>query len=110
MSAYGQLKDPNEDMAETISYFIIEPDKLRDRSVAKYEFVRDRIMQGNQHLSRYRYLPQFRKDLAFRVYNLFPDPGKVRRVDVAVTGGAGRLGAGLRERGGEPKKEEVGSE
>ena len=88
VSAYGQLKDPNEDMAETISYFIIEPDKLRDRSVAKYEFVRDRIMQGNQHLSRYRYLPQFRKDLAFRVYNLFPDPGKVRRVDIAVRGGA----------------------
>jgi len=88
VSAYGQLKDPNEDMAETISCFIIEPDKLRSRSVAKYEFVRDRIMQGNQHLSRYRYLPQFRKDLAFQVYNLFPDPGKVRRVDIAVRGRA----------------------
>ncbi len=72
-------------MAESISYFIIAPDKLRSRSVAKYEFVRDRIMQGNLYLS------QFREDLTFQVYNLFPDyvfPGRVRRVDVAVTGGA----------------------
>ena len=85
VSAYAHLKNPNEDMAETISYFIIEPDKLRSRSVAKYEFVRDRIMQGNLYLSR------IREDLTFQVYNLFPDyvfPGKVRRVDIRVTGGA----------------------
>ncbi len=84
VSAYGHQKNPNEDMAETISYFIIEPDKLRSRSVAKYEFVRDRIMQGNL------YLTQIREDLTFPVYNLFPDyvfPGKVRRVDITVTGG-----------------------
>ncbi len=84
VSAYGHEKNPNEDMAETISYFIIEPDKLRSRSVAKYEFVRDRIMQGNLYIS------QIREDLTFTVYNLFPDyvfPGKVRRVDIAVTGG-----------------------
>ena len=84
VSAYGHALNPNEDMAETISYFIIEPDKLRSRSVAKYEFVRDRIMQGNL------YLTQIREDLTFPVYNLFPDyvfPGKVRRVDITVTGG-----------------------
>ena len=84
VSAYGHQVNPNEDMAETISYFIIEPDKLRSRSVAKYDFVRDRIMQGNLYLS------QIREDLTFQVYNLFPDyvfPGKVRRVDISVKGG-----------------------
>ena len=85
VSAYAHLSNPNEDMAESIAYFIITPDKLRSRSVAKYEFVRDRIMQGNLYLSR------FREDLTFQVYNLFPDyvfPGRVRRVDITVTGGA----------------------
>ena len=85
VSAYAHLSNPNEDMAESIAYFIITPDKLRSRSVAKYEFVRDRIMQGNLYLSR------IREDLTFQVYNLFPDyvfPGKVRRVDISVTGGA----------------------
>ena len=84
VSAYGHENNPNEDMAETISSFILEPDKLRSRSVAKYEFVRDRIMQGNL------YLTQIREDLTFPVYNLFPDyvfPGKVRRVDITLTGG-----------------------
>ncbi|MXX60134.1 MAG: hypothetical protein F4112_11670 [Holophagales bacterium] len=85
VSAYAHAHNPNEDMAESIAYFIIAPDKLRSRSVAKYEFVRDRIMQGNLYLS------QFREDLTFQVYNLFPDyvfPGRVRRIDVEVTGGA----------------------
>ena len=85
VSGYAHSKNPDEDMAETIAYFIITPDKLRSRSVAKYEFVRDRIMQGNLYLSR------FREDLTFQVYNLFPDyvfPGRVRRVDITVTGGA----------------------
>ncbi len=84
VSAYGHAKNPDEDMAETVSYFIIEPDKLRSRSLAKYEFVRDRIMQGDFYLSR------IREDLTFPVYNLYPDyvfPGKVRRVDITVTGG-----------------------
>ncbi len=84
VSAYGHALNPNEDMAESISHFIIDPDKLRSRSVAKYEFVRDRLMQGNQYIS------QIRGDLTFTVYNLFPDyvfPGKVRRVDITVAGG-----------------------
>ncbi len=83
VSAYSHQKNPNEDMAETISFFIINPDKLRSRSLAKYEFVRDRIMQGNLYVSR------IREDLTFTVYNLFPDyvfPGKVRRVDIRVDG------------------------
>ena len=67
VSAYAHLKNPNEDMAETISFFVVNPDRLRARSMAKYEFVRDRIMTGNT------YLAQIREDLTFEVYNLFPD-------------------------------------
>lgn len=84
VSAYAHLKNPNEDMAETISFFIINPDRLRARSQAKYEFVRDRIMQGDI------YIAVNREDLTFEVYNLFPDyvyPGKIRQVDVTVSGG-----------------------
>ena len=85
VSAYAHAINPNEDMAETISYFVINPDRLRARSQAKYEFVRDRIMQGDIYVAR------IREDLTFEVYNLFPDyvyPGKVRAVDITVGGGA----------------------
>ena len=83
VSAYAHAHNPNEDMAETISFFVLNPDKLRSRSAAKYEFVRDRIMQGSIYVSR------IREDLTFTVYNLYPDyvfPGKVRRVDIRVEG------------------------
>ena len=83
VSAYAHAKNPNEDMAETISYFVINPDRLRARSQSKYEFVRDRIMQGDIYVAR------IREDLTFEVYNLFPDyvyPGKIRAVDITVEG------------------------
>ena len=83
VSAYAHGKNPNEDMAESIAYFVINPDKLRSRSPGKYEFVRDRIMQGSFYIS------MIREDLTFEVYNLYPDyvyPGKIRRVDIEVTG------------------------
>jgi hypothetical protein len=83
VSAYAHLKNPNEDMAESISFFIINPDKLKSRALGKYEFVRDRIMQGNLYIS------QIREDLTFQVYNLYPDyvfPGKIKRVDIQVDG------------------------
>ena len=83
VNAYAHGKNPNEDMAESIAYFVINPDKLRSRSPGKYEFVRDRIMQGSFYIS------EIREDLTFEVYNLYPDyvyPGKIRRVDIEVTG------------------------
>jgi hypothetical protein len=49
----------------------------------KYEFVRDRIMQGT------RYLAQVQKDLTFEVLDLYPDyeyPGKIKRVDITADG------------------------
>ena len=83
VSAYAHGKTPNEDMAESISFYIVNPDKLRLRSPAKYEFIRDRIMHGT------RYISQIREDLTFQVYNLYPDyvyPGRVIRVDISVIG------------------------
>ena len=83
VSAYAHLKNPNEDMAESISFYITNPDKLLNVSVKKYEFIRDRVMHGT------RYVAQIREDLTFTVYNLFPDytfPGKVTSIDVEVTG------------------------
>ena len=83
VSAYAHKKNPNEDMAETISYYIVNPDKLRSRSPAKYEFIRDRIMHGTRYISR------IREDLTFQVYNLYPDlvyPGRIIRVDIQVAG------------------------
>ena len=83
VSAYAHGKNPNEDMAETISYYIVNPDKLRSRSPAKYEFIRDRVMHGT------RYISQIREDLTFQVYNLYPDlvyPGRIIRVGIQVVG------------------------
>ena len=58
--------NPNEDMAESISYYIVNPDKLRSRSPAKYEFIQNRVMHGT------RYISKIREDLTFEVYNLYP--------------------------------------
>ena len=83
VSAYAHAKNPNEDMAETISYYIVNPDKLRSRSPEKYEFIRDRVMHGTRYISR------IRPDLTFEVYNLYPDvvyPGRIIRVDIQVEG------------------------
>ncbi len=83
VSAYAHSANPNEDMAESISYFIVNPDRLKSRAIGKYEFVRDRIMQGSIYISA------IREDLTFEVYNLYPDylyPGKIRRVDIVVEG------------------------
>ena len=77
VSAYAHAKNPNEDMAESISYYIVNPDKLRSRSPAKYEFIQNRVMHGTRYISR------IREDLTFQVYNLYPDyvyPGRIVRV------------------------------
>lgn len=83
VSAYAHGINPNEDMAESISFYIVQPDVLRARSPDKYEFIQNRIMHGT------RYISQIREDLAFQVYNLYPDyvyPGRIIRVDAEVTG------------------------
>lgn len=83
VSAYAHLKNPNEDMAETIAFYLTNPDKIRSVSLRKFEFVRDRIMNGRQYISK------IREDLTFTVYNLFPDynyPAKITGVDIQVLG------------------------
>ena len=83
VSAYAHGLNPNEDMAESISAYILNPDLLRARAPAKYEFIQNRIMHGT------RYISQIREDLTFEVYNLYPDyvyPGRIIRVDLKVEG------------------------
>ena len=83
VSAYAHAHNPNEDMAESIAFYVVNPDKLRSRSPAKYEFIQNRIMHGT------RYISQIRSDLTFEVYNLYPDvvyPGRIIRVDIEVDG------------------------
>lgn len=85
VSAYAHLKNPNEDMAESIAIYLTNPDKLINVSQKKYEFIRDRIMHGT------RYVSLIREDLTFTVYNLYPDytfPGKIVELDLTVTGDA----------------------
>jgi len=83
VSSYSHAKNPDEDMAESIAYFITNPDKFKSRSLPKYEFILDGIMQGNSYQSI------IREDLTFQVHNLYPDyiyPGKIIRVDISITG------------------------
>ena len=83
VSAYAHAKNPNEDMAESIAIYLTNPDRLINVSMAKYEFIRDRIMHGT------RYVSQIREDLTFTVYNLYPDytfPGKIIELDLEVEG------------------------
>lgn len=83
VSAYAHAKNPNEDMAESVAFYLKDPDKLKSRSLPKYEFIRDRIMHGT------RYISKIREDLTFEVLNLFPDydyPGKIKSLDVQVEG------------------------
>ena len=83
VSAYAHEKNPNEDMAESLAYYVLDPDALRSRSLPKYEFIRDRVMHGA------RYLATLPSNLTFQVLNLHPDytyPGKIKSVDITVTG------------------------
>lgn len=85
VTEYAHEKNPDEDMAESIATYILNPDLLLSRSVRKYEFIRDRIMHGT------RYKAQIREDLTFMVYNLFPDytyPGKIIGSTINVEGQA----------------------
>ena len=83
VSPYAHKKNPNEDMAETVAYYILNPNKLLSVAPAKFEFIKTHIMSG------YQYVLQVREDLQFEVLNLFPDydyPGKIKRVDVYARG------------------------
>ena len=83
VSPYAHAKNPDEDMAETLSYYVLNPNKLLSLNPEKFRFVEKRIMNG------YRYVSRIRDDLTFEVLNLFPDydfPGKIRKVEVRALG------------------------
>ncbi len=83
VSAYAHGTNPDEDMAESISFYITNPDNLRTRAPAKYEFIQNRVMHGTRYISR------IREDLTFQVYNLYPDyvyPGRIKQIDIRVEG------------------------
>ena len=83
VTAYAHLKNPDEDMAESLSFYVENPAKLQACCPAKFAFIKDRIMHG------YRYISKLREDLTFQVLNLAPDftyPGKIIRTSVLVEG------------------------
>ena len=83
VSAYAHARNPNEDMAESVSYYVENPARLQACCPEKYHFLRDRVMHGHRYVSRVR------PDLTFQVLNLFPDytyPGKIVYVSITVEG------------------------
>lgn len=84
VSAYGHAHNPDEDMAESAATYIINPNLLKSRSINKYNFIKNYIMNGTI------YLTQIREDLTFEVYNLNPDyiyPGQIESISIKVNGG-----------------------
>lgn len=84
VTVYAAQLNPDEDLAESIAFFLTNPDALRARALPKYDFIRDYIMQGSIYVSL------FRPDLTFQVFNLYPDyiyPGKINRIEIDVFGG-----------------------
>ncbi len=83
VSAYAHAVSPDEDMAESVAFYLKNPDKLQSRAIEKYEFIRDRIMHGTRYISK---IPDH---LTFEVLNLYPDydyPGKIKSVDISING------------------------
>ena len=83
VSQYAHGKNPNEDMAESVAFYLKDPEKLQSRAPLKYEFIRDRVMHGTRYISS---IPDY---LTFEVLNLYPDydyPGKIKRVSITVDG------------------------
>lgn len=83
VTAYSHGKNPDEDMAESVAYYIKDPALLQSRAIEKYDFIRDRIMHGTRYISS---IPDY---LSFEVLNLWPDydyPGKINGVSVNVEG------------------------
>jgi len=83
VSPYAHALNPNEDMAESMAYYVQNPQMLQAVSIEKYEFIRDRIMHG------VHYEAIIQENLTFEVYNLFPDyyfPGRIIGSSIQVSG------------------------
>lgn len=53
VSDYAHEKNPNEDMAESLAFYLVYPDRLRSINPAKYDFIHNRIMKtyGARYIS-----------------------------------------------------------
>jgi len=83
VTAYAHKKNPNEHMAESISYYVENPNRLLACCPNQFDFIRDRVMHGS------RYIPQLPEGFTFTVLNLAPDynyPGRIISVDIDVLG------------------------
>ena len=89
VSDYAALLNPDEDFAETVSYYIYQPDKVRTFTPEKYNFVKN-VVNG------YEYVILVDEKYTFQVFNLEPDttfPGKIIGTDIEVykvNGGANK--------------------
>ena len=89
VSDYAALLNPDEDFAETVSYYVYQPDKVRTLTPEKYNFVKN-VVDG------YEYVILVDEKYTFQVFNLEPDttfPGKIIGTDIEVykiAGGANR--------------------
>ena len=80
MSAYAASYNPDEDFAETLAYYIYQPDLVRTLAPDKYNFIK-KVVDG------YEYVVLVDKQFTFQVFNLEPDltfPGKIIGVDTEV--------------------------
>ncbi len=53
ITTYAYEKNPNEDMAESLAYYLVYPDQLRSKCPDKYDFIHNRIMlaYGTRYIS-----------------------------------------------------------
>ena len=83
VSAYAHRINPDEDMAESAATYILNPELLKNRSINKYNFIQNYVMNGTA------YAISTRGDLQFEVYNISPDyiyPGKIKSLTIKVAG------------------------
>lgn len=81
VSAYAAYKNPEEDFAETVAYYVYQPDWVRTIAPEKYNFLK-RVTKG------YEYVILVKEQYTFQVFNLEPDitfPGKIISVDIQVS-------------------------
>ncbi len=81
VSAHAASINPDEDFAETLSYYIYAPDHVRTIAADKYAFVKD-VIDG------YEYVLLVDQQFTFQVFNLEPDltfPGKIMGIDTEVS-------------------------
>lgn len=81
VSGYAAAFNPDEDFAETMSYYVYNSDKVRNLAPTKYNFVKN-IVDG------YEYVVLVDQKYTFQVFNLEPDltfPGKIIGVDIEAT-------------------------